>query len=387
MQKNSFETQIEASKKYIPGIEKALLATYFTNYDQKLLLTDEGKTDIENNVFRRYNHSLRHVVPWISRHINLEGKKVLEIGCGTGSSTAALAHYVQQIEGYDIHSLAIVGAQKRLDIMGLNNVRLHLIDEESLITRISEDAENRYDIILLFAVLEHQTITERHDTITKCWELLANNGIMAVIDTPNILHYFDIHTSKLPFLHMLPSRLYARYAVNSPRFAFSNSFSDEKQKSNSLLDMKIARWGRGVSYHDFELSLGKDYQKFTVAEGFEPEIIDWFACTPEEEILRWYVQYKHFDVPLGFTRCVLNIIFKKFPDNDALAQYSAKRLPPPPFKHFAPNLSELNKRLQIMEKDLQDKNNLIEQIYCSKTWRTGNKIADTYRRILQLFNK
>ncbi len=386
MQKKILETQIEASKKYIPGIEKALLATYFTSYDQKLLLTDEGKTDIENNVFRRYNHSLRHVVPWISRHINLEGKKVLEIGCGTGSSTAALAHYVQQIEGYDIHSLAINGAQKRLDIMGLNNVRLHLIDKESLITRISEDAENRYDIILLFAVLEHQTITERHDTITKCWELLANNGIMAVIDTPNILHYFDIHTSKLPFLHLLPSRLYARYAINSPRSAFVKSFSDEKQTPDSQLDLKIARWGRGVSYHDFELALGKNYKKYAVAEGFEPEILNWFTCTPEEEVLRWYVQYKNFDIPLGFTRCVLNLIFKKFPDNDIPDQSCAMHFPPPPYEHFAPNLSELNKRLQNMEKNIQDKNNIIEQIYNSKTWQIGNMIAEPYRKMRQLFS-
>ncbi|MDW7773272.1 MAG: class I SAM-dependent methyltransferase [Desulfobulbaceae bacterium] len=377
---NIFEKQIEASRKYIPAIEQALLETYFSSYDRGSLLTDAGKIDIENNVFKRYNHALRHVAPWLSRTIELSGKNVLEIGCGTGSSTAALAHYVQKIEGYDIHSLAVQGARKRMEIMGLTNARLHIIDEDALITRIVKDAGNKYDIILLFAVLEHQTVIERHNTLTACWDLLAEDGIMAVIDTPNILHYFDLHTSKLPFLHMLPGRLYARYAVHSPRPVFARSFSDEMQKSESQLDLQISRWGRGASYHDFELALGKDYKNLLVAEGFEPEILDWFACTPEEEILRWYVQHKEFDIPLGFTRCVLNLIFKKH--RQGISDPDTVKHTAPPMTLFNP---DLEKRIDLLEKQLLEKDILIQKIYRSKTWRAGNILASPYRKIRELF--
>ena len=377
---NIYEQQIEAGKKYIPAIEQALLDTYFSNYDQELLDSEAGKVDIENNVFRRYDHSLRHVVPWMSRQTELTGKNVLEIGCGTGSSTAALAHYVRRIEGYDIHSLAIQGARKRIEIMGLDNVRLNLIDEDSLIERITKDADNKYDIILLFAVLEHQTVAERHDTLKTCWNLLADGGIMAVIDTPNILHYFDLHTSKLPFVHMLPSRLYARYATLSPRSAFAKSFSDEEQRSDTQLDLDIARWGRGASYHDFELALGRDYKNFIVAQGFEPEILDWFVCTIEEEMLRWYVEHKAFDIPLGFTRCVLNLIFKKQPYASSISlteKYTA-----PPYAIFNP---DLQKRINSLEQTIQEKDLHIKKIYHSSTWRAGNMLATPYRKIRQLF--
>lgn len=369
-----YEKQIAASQKYIPAIEQALLGTYFSDYDQELLDSEEGKIDIENNVFRRYDHSLRHVVPWLSRQIELAGKNVLEIGCGTGSSTAALAHYVHRIEGYDIHSLATQGARKRMEIMGLKNVRLHLIDEDSLIERITKDAGNKYDIIILFAVLEHQTVVERHDTLKACWSLLADGGIMAVIDTPNILHYFDIHTSRLPFLHMLPTRLYARYATHSPRSAFARSFSGAEQNTDTQLDLDIARWGRGVSYHDFELALGQDYKDFIVAEGFEPEILDWYGCTVEEEMLRWYVDRQAFNIPPGFTRCVLNLILKKRPPASSapdVKQYSA-----PPLTIFNPEL----------EKQIQEKDSLIEALYQSTTWRTGNMLARPYRKIRQLLH-
>ncbi len=379
---NSFEKQILTSQKFIPAIQQALLDTYFANYDQELLHSDSGKIDIENNVFRRYNHSLHHVVPWLSRHIELAGKNVLEIGCGTGSSTAALAHYVQKIVGYDIHSLAVQGASKRMEIMGLNNVLLHTIDENSLIERITKDADSKYDIILLFAVLEHQTVIERHDTLETCWNLLADHGIMAVIDTPNILHYFDLHTSKLPFLHMLPTRLYARYAANSTRSSLVKSFSGEEQRSDSQLDMEIARWGRGVSYHDFEIALGKDYKNFLVAEGFEPEILEWFGCTIEEEILRWYVEHKAFNIPLGFTRCVLNLIFKKH--SPVTTTPEATKYTAPPLTLFNP---ALQKRIEVLEQKIREQDTMLEKIYHSSTWRAGSMLARPYRKIQQLFKK
>ena len=375
-----FERQVDESKRYISSIESALRDTYFSDYDKEFLRTDDGKKDIENNVFRRYDHSLRHVVPWLGRQINLKGKRVLEIGCGTGSSTAALAHYVHSIEGYDIHSLAVQGARKRLEIMGLKNVRLHTINENSLLEKVTEDAVSKYDIILLFAVLEHQTVTERHDTLKTCWELLTDGGILAVIDTPNILHYFDLHTSKLPFLHMLPSRLYARYAANSPRAIFAESFSDEELKSDHQLDREIARWGRGVSYHDFELVMGKEYKNFIVAEGFEPEILDWFGCTIEEEILRWYVEQKGFDIPLGFTRSVLNVIFKKQPHVNHIP--GSDKYPPPPLTLFN---YDLENQIRGLEEQLQDRDSMLSALYKSTTWRAGNLLAAPYRKMRQFF--
>lgn len=372
---NDFEQQIANTRQHIPAIERALLDTYFSGYDQEFLQTERGKTDIDNNVFKRYELSLRHVLPWLRRHIELNAKNVLEIGCGTGSSTAALAHYVGKVVGYDIHSLAVEGARKRMEIMDLHNVHLHIIEEETLISRIRKDTEDKYDIILLFAVLEHQTIEERHDTLKACWELLARDGIMAVIDTPNILHYFDLHTSQLPFLHMLPDRLYAKYAVHSPRPAFAGSFKNEQQKSAEQLEVQISRWGRGASYHDFELALGKDFRKYLVAEGFEPEILNWFSCTPEEELLRWYVQFKNYDIPIGFTRCVLNLIMKKHTDR---TRPDPALFEPPALSFFTPDRQQ---RIRALEKQLQEKETLIKDIYRSKTWQLGNLFATPYRKI------
>ncbi|MCW5207409.1 class I SAM-dependent methyltransferase, partial [Desulfobulbus sp. US2] len=161
-------------------IEEALLATYFKNYDQEFLTTETGKEDIKANVHRRYNSALKHVVPWVAKRIDLTGKTLLEIGSGTGSSTAAFAHFVDKIDGYDIDEQALAGARVRMEVMELDNVALHLVAPENLVDTLKENHADGVDIILLFAVLEHQTIQERHETIKLCWELLNPEGILVV---------------------------------------------------------------------------------------------------------------------------------------------------------------------------------------------------------------
>ena len=383
---NAFEHQITKSKRFIEDIERALLSTYFSNYDKQFLQTVEGKVDIDNNVYKRYDQALRYILPWISRCLDLKGKKVLEIGCGTGSSTAALAHYVKQIEGYDIHSLALAGARKRMEIMQLDNVRLHLVDEQSLIAQIQASPTQQFDIILLYAVLEHQTVEERLETLQYCWKELSEGGIMVVIDTPNILHYYDLHTSRLPFLHLLPDRIYARYAAYSPREAFARAFLQSENISEQQLHKDISRWGRGVSYHDFQLTIGDNYKKFLVADGFEPEIVSWFPSTPEEEMLRWYLSLKNFDVPLGFSRSVINVIFQKpHGDNRDTITLPGPAFSPPPFQHFIADLSTLTNTMKSLERELTKKSETIEEIYRSKTWKTGRLIARIYTRIINCF--
>uniref|UniRef100_UPI0040560AB1 methyltransferase n=1 Tax=Candidatus Electronema sp. TaxID=2698783 RepID=UPI0040560AB1 len=362
-------------------IEEALQASYFKNYDPAFLETEAGKEDIKANVFRRYNNSLTHVVPWVARQIDLRGKTLVEIGSGTGSSTAAFAHFVEKIDGYDIDAQALAGARARLEVMGLRNAALHLVAAEELMAALRRNhAEEGADIVLLFAVLEHQTIGERHETLKLCWELLKPGGLLVVTETPNLLHYGDLHTSQMPFLHLLPSELYARYADRSPREGFGKGFANFAALSVEELDTAIMRWGRGVSFHDFELAIGKEHGKYLVASGFEPEMLSWFDVTLDEELLRHYFLFAHVDAPLAFSRVVLNLIYKKHdgpppelalpPDSIFVADKYLLRE-----QNFV--ISSLNERLAAAEQQLHE-------VLSSKRWRIGNFIAAPYRKLKEL---
>ncbi|WP_417909389.1 class I SAM-dependent methyltransferase [Candidatus Electronema sp. PJ] len=363
-------------------IEEALLATYFKNYDQAFLQTETGQEDIKANVFRRYNNSLTHVVPWVARQIDLRGKTLVEIGSGTGSSTAAFAHFVEKIDGYDIDGQALAGAQARLKVMGLNNVDLHLVEAEQLVETLRKNHPNGADIVLLFAVLEHQTIRERHETLKLCWQLLNPDGLLVVTETPNLLQYTDFHTSLLPFLHLLPATLYARYADHSPREGFGGCFAKADSMSLQELDTSIMRWGRGASFHDFELALGKDHGSYLVAHGFEEEILSWVDVHFEEELLRHYFLTKKLDVPLAFSRVVLNVIYKKSerPSAElALVPESIFVADKQLLREQNSIIRTLNERLAVTEKHLNE-------VLSSKRWRIGNLIAAPYRKLKALLS-
>jgi hypothetical protein len=236
------------------------------------------------------------------------------------------------------------------------------------------------DIVLLFAVLEHQTIRERQETLKLCWEMLRPDGLLVITETPNLLQYTDLHTSLLPFLHLLPTELYARYADRSPREGFGGCFAKADSMSLRDLDTSIMRWGRGVSYHDFELALGKNHGRHLVAHGFEEEILSWVEVHFEEELLRHYFLVKKLDVPLAFSRIVLNLIYKK-------SEMPAPELAPPPENIFIADkqqlieqdfvISSLNKRLAAAEQQLNE-------VMSSKRWLLGNLLAAPYRKLKEL---
>jgi SAM-dependent methyltransferase len=377
-----YDQYIINDSKRLQQIEQALLATYFKNYDQDFLQTETGKEDIKANVFRRYNSSLAHVVPWVARQIDLKGKTLLEIGSGTGSSTAAFAHFVEKIDGYDIDAQALAGAQARLEVMGLNNVTLHPVEAAQLVETLQHNHADGVDIVLLFAVLEHQTIKERYETLKLCWELLKPDGLLVVTESPNLLHFTDLHTSQLPFLHWLPSELYARYAVSSPREGFNKSFKEFDSLSAGELDTAIMRWGRGVSYHDFELALGKEHSSYLVANGFEPEILSWFDVTLDEELLRHFFIFNNLEIPLAFSRVVLNLMYKK-------STIQTSELTPPPESIFVADkhllrqqqaiINNLNERLVATETQLHE-------VLSSKRWRLGNLLAAPYRKLREILS-
>ena len=64
----------------------------------------------------------RHVVPWLDRARALQGCRVLEIGCGRGASTIALAEQGCQVTGVDVDQAALDEAKARCEKLGLTKI-------------------------------------------------------------------------------------------------------------------------------------------------------------------------------------------------------------------------------------------------------------------------
>jgi len=288
----------------------SLLRHFFTWLTPETAATPTAQHDINNHVFGRYQECAQAIIPWVGRRTRLASARVLEIGCGTGSSTAAFAERCRRVDGYDIDTRCVAPARDRLRIMGIDNAAVHLVQAHELLERVREDAAGGVDVVLYYAVLEHQTIAERLDSLRLCWEILRPGGVLVVTDTPNRLAYWDHHTALLPFFHMLPDELAVLYGARSPRGDFAHDMRRFAAESMGAAVDSLARWGRGASYHEFELALG-DLNELVVGDGWDPEILGIKDVCLEDELLRRLFIERNIKVPLGFARTNLDLILRK----------------------------------------------------------------------------
>jgi 2-polyprenyl-3-methyl-5-hydroxy-6-metoxy-1,4-benzoquinol methylase len=289
----------------------ALLETYF-KWNPIADSKDEADLrHLHDHLRGRFDDCRRWFMPWLRRVLDLNASRVVEIGCGTGSTTAALALDAGEVEAYDIAGDSIDAARRRLQIMGLSNVRFHEHHPDLLLAAIREQqSPQTVDCFVLFAVLEHQLLPERLATLKTCWELLRPGGFLVIADTPNRLCLHDFHTSWLPFFNALPDELALRYADRSPRQDFRDQIAAACTASDIDAHLVLARLGRGVSYHEFELAIG-DVEPFIVGDGFDPEPLGYFGVSLETRLLFSYVKQKGLPIAPAFVRDTIEVILQK----------------------------------------------------------------------------
>ena len=205
--------------------------------------TEAGRHEIYVHLVHRLTEFRNNVMPWLGKHMTLDGARVLEIGAGTGSSVVALAESGAEVDAIDIMDNHLTVARTRVAMHGLQAriVACNAVDFPF--------AWGDYDLILLSATLEHMTLSERLSFLETAWKHLKARGLLGIYETPNRLWFRDDHTSQLPFFHWLTDEMAIAYARKSPRADFASSQLDVT---------RLARWGRGASFHEIDLSIGLD---------------------------------------------------------------------------------------------------------------------------------
>jgi 2-polyprenyl-3-methyl-5-hydroxy-6-metoxy-1,4-benzoquinol methylase len=232
-------------------IEESLRHNYFSENDawfgKEYLSSPSGNNDLLDHLHRRLNNFRNLVIPWLNTVKPLTGSKILEIGCGTGSSTVALAEQGASVTAVDIMESSIQVAKDRCNAYSLS--ANFLCENATELHKIL--AGQSFDFIIFFATLEHMTHQERMISMRNTWEMLLPGNYWCLIDTPNRLWYFDDHTSLLPFYHWLPDDLAFEYS----RFSSRQNLSGIYREMNDDTKLEFLRKGRGVSFHEFDLTM------------------------------------------------------------------------------------------------------------------------------------
>ena len=111
--------------------------------------------------------------------------------------------------------------------------------------------------------------------------MVKPDGAIVVCETPNRLIYFDHHTARMPFFHMLPDELALDYCPRSQREDFKAAIELPQASSGREAALEaIARWGRGVSFHEFELVFGERLDQHVIASNYDPILFGERPCIP-----------------------------------------------------------------------------------------------------------
>jgi 2-polyprenyl-3-methyl-5-hydroxy-6-metoxy-1,4-benzoquinol methylase len=284
----------------------ACIRMNFFRSDEAYAATNLDQSELTNDLNARLHGDRTTVIPWLDSFCALDGAKVLEIGAGTGASTVALAEQGALVTAVDIHAGALRVADLLCRQTGLGDLVTFV--EANATEMDTRWGPGDFDLIIFFAALEHMTLEERLESLTKAWAILSEGQHLVVIETPNRLWWEDSHTSFEPFFHWLPDDLAILYAHRTRRTVFNEHFSSPGPEA--LVD--LARWGRGVSFHDFALALDRPAAELPVSSCLHEYMGDprWNSRTPDGQYMQLLRQAAP-NVPGGYFFAYLDLALKR----------------------------------------------------------------------------
>lgn len=143
-----------------------------------------------------------HYIPLFENWgVSIEGKKVLDVGCGDGGFTSALAQAGAHCTGVEVRDFK----------WEYSHPNLRFIQQDILASEAQEVIGEDYEIIILRDVIEHIPLAIKHQFL-EALQQFAAPGAVVLITFPPFYSPFGLHQQtflksplkKLPYLGWLP---------------------------------------------------------------------------------------------------------------------------------------------------------------------------------------
>lgn len=197
-----------------------------------------------NSEFRPLHEINPLRLEWIDRHAPLSGKKILDVGCGGGLLSEAMAARGATVTGIDLSEKALGVARLHLLESGRSVDYRHISAEE-----LATQEAGSYDVVTCMEMLEH--VPNPASTIASCAALVKPGGhvFFSTINRNPKAYLFAVIGAEY-LLQLLPKGThdYAKFIKPSEMARWAKSVGLE-------LDEVI-----GMSYNPFakSYSLGRD---------------------------------------------------------------------------------------------------------------------------------
>ncbi len=151
----------------------------------------------------------------VRRHVALEDKRILDVGCGVGAFVRRLREFSSHVVGFDVDAERVKEGGEQVPNLALA-VGEHL-----------PYADATFDVVLMHEVLEH--VTDDQATLRETRRVLAAGG-RVVIFCPNRLYPFETHGiflgkryifGNMPLVNYLPDALRNRLVPHARAYTES----------------------------------------------------------------------------------------------------------------------------------------------------------------------
>jgi ubiquinone/menaquinone biosynthesis C-methylase UbiE len=150
----------------------------------------------------------------VRQHVNLEGKRILDVGCGVGAFVRRLREFSPHVYGFDVDRESVVRGAEALPGLAL------AVGEQL------PYPDATFDVVLMHEVLEH--VDDDRATLREVGRVLAPGG-KAVIFCPNRLYPFETHGifigkryvfGNIPFVGYLPDAARNRLVPHARAYTY-----------------------------------------------------------------------------------------------------------------------------------------------------------------------
>jgi 2-polyprenyl-3-methyl-5-hydroxy-6-metoxy-1,4-benzoquinol methylase len=148
-----------------------------------------------------WTRGLERRLDMVRREVSLDGKRILDVGCGVGAFVRRLSEFSPTVYGVDIDEERVREGASQVPNLALS------------VGEYLPFAEDTFDVVLLHEVLEH--VTDDLATMREVRRVLAPGG-RAIVFCPNRLYPFETHGvflgeryvfGNMPLVNWLPDPL------------------------------------------------------------------------------------------------------------------------------------------------------------------------------------
>ena len=162
-----------------------------------------------------WTRGLERRLDMVRLEVPLEGKRILDVGCGVGAFVRRLGEFSPSVYGVDIDEERVREGASQVPNLALS------------VGEYLPFADDTFDVILLHEVLEH--VTDDLATMREVRRVLAPGG-KAVVFCPNRLYPFETHGvfvgkryifGNMPLVNWLPNPLRDRLVPHARAYTYN----------------------------------------------------------------------------------------------------------------------------------------------------------------------